>query len=194
MKKLIVLAFVLLCGGCAAWQAMRETETAQFVKWLEGEAPGASEIAVRDGKVFVTRLDGSVERRELPGTAEDAGARFGERATAAIRRSVETGSPWPGIVGIAEAGLLALVGGYAAKKRKAHLEASELAETRSEQVDAMILGIKDATLPVGAAAEARKTVAQRISALAKMAGVEHGPNGLKARVEELCANVTKESG
>jgi len=54
-------------------------------------------------------------------------------------------------------------------------------------VDAMIMGIADA--PISLSATARQTVAGRIKALAKLAGVEDGPNGLKARVEELGANV-----
>jgi len=185
----IVMAAALFCGGCQAWDALRETETAEFVEWLEEETPAASEIAVRDGVVTLTKPDGSAVTRELPGAAEaeNPGAVFGDKALAAIRKSMETGSPWPAVIGIAEAAALALVGGYAAKKRKAATAATELAETRTEQVDAMIMGIADA--PISLSATARQTVAGRIKALAKLAGVEDGPNGLKARVAGLGANV-----
>jgi len=189
---LTLAAWILAaCAGCRAWEALEDTETAEFVAWLEQEAPAAGEIAVRDGTVILTRHDGSVEVRELPGsgTGENPGAVLGDKALEAIRKSIETGSPWPGIIGIAEAAALALVGGYAARKRKAHLEAAELAEVRTEQVDAMILGVRDADVPGREKSAARRAVAERISALAKIAGVEHGPNGLKARVEELGANV-----
>ncbi|NQT18438.1 MAG: hypothetical protein HQ592_01945, partial [Planctomycetes bacterium] len=186
---LALAAWILAaCSGCRAWEALEDTETAEFVAWLEQEAPAAGEIAVRDGTVILTRHDGSVEVRELPGsvlpsngdTGENPGAVFGDKALEAIRKSIETGSPWPGIIGIAEAAALALVGGYAARKRKAHLEAAELAEVRTEQVDAMILGVRDADVPGREKSAARRAVAERISALAKIAGVEHGPNGLKA--------------
>jgi len=192
MMIVILMAAALLCGGCRAWDAMRETETAEFVEWMEEESPGAGEIALRDGVVTLTKADGSIITRELPGAAEadNPGAVFGDKALAAIRKSVETGSPWPAVIGIAEAAALALVGGYAAKKRKRAIAATELAETRTEQVDAMIMGIQDAAITLsGTPKHARQSIAERVKALAKIAGVEDGPNGLKARVEELGANV-----
>ena len=183
-----------VCGGCRAWDALQDTETAEFVSWLEEHAPAASEIAVRDGTVILTRLDGSVEMRELPGAGSTGspGAVFGDKALQAIKKSVEAGSPWPGVVGIAEAAALALVGGYAASRRKRAVKAAGLAETRTEQVDAMILGIRDAAVPGRDPSVARGAIAERVSALARIAGVEDGPDGLKARVEKLGANVLQE--
>jgi len=190
MIVIVMSALMLLCG-CQAWDALRDTETAEFVKWLDAEAPLATEVAVRDGVVTLTKPDGSIVARELPGAdaVENPGAVFGDRALAAIRKSIETGSPWPGVIGIAEAAALALVGGYAASKRKKAMAATGLAETRTGQVDAMILGIRDAAVHLASPAAAQRSIAERIKVLAKVAGVEDGPDGLKARVEKLGANV-----
>ena len=103
---MILLSMILLsCCGCEAWDALRDTETAEFVEWFDEEAPLASEVVVRDGIVTLTKPDGSIITRELPGAdaAENPGALFGDKALAAIKKSVETGSPWPAVVGIAEA-------------------------------------------------------------------------------------------
>jgi len=190
---MILLSSLPLLCGCQAWDALRETETAEFVEWFDEQALLASEVAVRDGVVTLTKPDGSIVARELPGAdaVESPGAVFGERAVAVIKKSVETGSPWPAVVGIAEAAALALVGGYAASKRKKAIAAVELAETRTEQVDAMILGIRDAQVDIGTPTTARRSVAAWIEVLAEKAGVEEGPNGLKARVEKLGANVLR---
>jgi len=195
MKRLMLAAaaFALLlgCTGCAFFDELRNTETVEFVEWLDAKAPTAKQVVVADGAVLITMPDGTIEAREVPGAdaVDSPGAVFGERALAAIRKSVETGSPWPGVVGVLEAAALAAVGAYAAKKRKAANAATESLAVRDAQLHATIMGVRSAKELAGEP-DAR-AVGEEIKRLAKFAGVEDGPDGLNARVEALNANVLK---
>lgn len=166
----LLLAIVLL-PGCLLYEAQ------DFGEWVVRNYDPAIDTLTAEGRTLtITEPDGSTLSREIP---EDITPDDLQRIVVGARRSIETGSPWPAVFGVAGTALSILAGLFAKKK-------SDEARATGKQRDAAIVGIKLAPVDDGA----KRAVAETIQLRAVERDVEHGKNGLAARVAELNADVT----
>jgi len=185
--KLLSVGLAAGClAGCEFVDALRDMESAEFAEWVSEELPSATAVAVRDGVVELTKPDGSVSSRPLPGgDADGPGAVFGERALEAIERAVETGSPWPAVAGVLEAAGLAGLAYLLRRKQRSLASAREHGEAREKQLQAAVRGLASAPVDAGS----KRAVAAQVKRLAKRLNVEDGELGLNRFVTAECSNV-----
>ena len=173
MRRLRWLAFPLfavVAAGCFGIGERRE-----FVDWARARS-AAAPVTIRDGVAEFVGSDGSVESRELPAPTPEE--RAIEIAATGVQRSAETGSPWAAVSGVLGAAAT-ILGGLTLRQRAK-------TQTRDTQLRTVVQAIGDER---GSPMATR--LADAIKSMARAAGVEDGPDGLRALVEELGANVLK---
>ena len=158
-----------------------------FCAWLSGVAPLSESVTFGENIFSVSTSAGS-SSRTLPVVSRETAATVMIRAAAqGAERAAETGSPMPLVTNILGGIVTLLAGGYAVKKKIDAANSDSVAAKKQTMAEAIINGLKTAPIP----ADIKKLVANSIQDIAIKAGVEAGPDGLKATVTKLDANLKR---
>lgn len=179
----------LTTNGVTQTQPLPAPENIDLADWLGTLAPLAESVDVDTKNITVKTSAGQITRPIENVPRENTAAAVIRQVATAAERSAETGSPIPLATGIIGGVVTLLTGIYASKKRK-HAAASQAAQQQKQALaEAVITGLAEAPLPD----DLKTVIADAIQDKALAAGVEHGPDGLKATVAKLHANLKRKA-